>query len=257
MNEHTLSSLLKLPAAKATEFLKLVHSVDISMLKNDYSNKNIGYTTVFEEEYPYLLKRIYDPPWVLYYQGKKEYLNSSLALSVVGTRHPSGYVQSELKSILTPVIKRNILIISGLALGVDRMAHEITVGLKGRTIAVLGYGLDHIYPLGNKEIFNILKEEHLLLSEYPPYVKPQRWLFPERNRIISGLSQATFVVEAKEKSGSLITCDLALQQNRDVFALPGRVSHEESTGTNKLIQEGAKIILKANDIVEEYFPLDF
>lgn len=141
------------------------------------------------------------------------------ALSVVGTRHPSEHAWVEMKSILEPVIKKGITIVSGLALGIDRMAHELAVAHSGKTAAVLGYGLDHVYPAANKKIFTELKEKRLLISEYPPYIKPQKWHFPERNRIISGLSPAVFVVEAKERSGSLITAELAVRQNRDVLAV--------------------------------------
>ncbi|MFA9558097.1 DNA-processing protein DprA [Evansella sp. AB-rgal1] len=253
LSTENLAKILGIQISKASTIANHLTSVSIQSILDDLSTKNISYVTVFDHDYPILLKNIYDPPWVIYYQGDFSLFHNQPLLSVVGTRHPSSYIQDELKIILQPVIHKGISIVSGLALGVDRMAHHLTIEEKGHTIAVLGYGLNWIYPHSNASLFHEIRRNHLLISEYPPFVRPQKWHFPERNRIISGLSNATFVVEAKEKSGSLITSDLALQQGRDVFALPGRISDSESLGTNKLIQEGAKIILRANDILEEYF----
>ncbi|WP_078595566.1 DNA-processing protein DprA [Evansella clarkii] len=256
LSPNSLASLTGVNHDKAGKFLNLLHSVSLNKLKRSYIDKGISYVTVFDENYPPMLKNIYDPPWVLYYHGNFKHVTAGAALSVVGTRHPSEYAWVEMKSILEPVIKKGVTIVSGLALGIDRMAHELAVAHSGKTAAVLGYGLNYMYPAANKKVFNELKENQLLITEYPPYIKPQKWHFPERNRIISGLSPAVFVVEAKERSGSLITAELAVQQNRDVLALPGRISSPESAGTNRLIQEGAKIILSAEDILEEYLHLN-
>ncbi|MDQ0253725.1 DNA processing protein [Evansella vedderi] len=251
-----LTNQLHIPPKQSSQIIHSFQSVKIEKLKAYYEEKRIQYFTVFDKEYPSLLKSIYDPPWVLYYQGDKSLLKASNRfLSVVGTRHPSDYVYNELKDILSPVIESGLVIVSGLALGIDRMAHELAIEKMGKTIAVLGYGHDFVYPKSNETLFHYLKENQLVISEYPPFVRPQKWFFPQRNRIISGLSEATFVVEAKEKSGSLITSDLAIQQGRDVFALPGRISNVESKGTNQLIQEGAKMVLSPNDILEEYLSL--
>lgn len=253
LKKDDLTKILQIPFSKASTLVDRLSSVSIPSILHELTTKNISFITVFHQQYPVLLKNIFDPPWVIYYQGDFSLFHKQPLLSVVGTRHPSSFIQNELKIILLPVIQAGISIVSGFALGVDKMAHHLTIEEKGHTIAVLGYGLNWIYPNSNASLFQEIRTNHLIISEYPPYVRPQKWHFPERNRIISGLSTATFVVEAKEKSGSLITSDLALQQGRDVFALPGRISDSESQGTNKLIQEGAKIILRATDILEEYF----
>ncbi|MBU9720306.1 MULTISPECIES: DNA-processing protein DprA [Bacillaceae] len=253
MDEWDLIKKCHFPQKQAIQFIRLLKEVNCEKLKIEYNNKGINYISIFDADYPPLLKTIYDPPLIIYYQGNKQLFSLPHHLSVVGTRHPSHYIKDELEKVLQPVLERNIVIVSGMALGVDKMAHETTILYNGHTIGVLAYGLDHIYPLSNKDLFQSMKKDHLLMSEYPPYVRPQKWQFPERNRLISGLSRGTLVVEAKERSGSLITSDLALQQGRDVYAFPGRIFSEESIGTNKLIQEGAKMILHGNDILEEYF----
>lgn len=238
--------------SRAATIFDTLKKIDIAFLTYELAQKNIKFLSVFDPDYPPLLASIYDPPWILYYRGNLHLLNQSNKLSVVGTRHPSEYAKQSIYKILPEVIQHCIPIVSGMAIGVDSLAHRVCIENHNCTIAVLGYGINHTYP---KNLFNLkreLEENQLVISEYPPYVPPNRWQFPERNRIISGLSQATFVIEAKEKSGSLITSDSALSQNRDVFALPGRVSDPHSAGTNRLIQEGAKLILTASDILEEY-----
>lgn len=245
---------LNIQKEKAKRLEELLQTVKIDHLLHELTIKGICYTTVFQNNYPPRLKTIFDPPWVLYYVGDDSLLTYTPSLSVVGTRHPSEFARVEMKRILTEKLCSRILIVSGLALGIDAMAHEIAMERSGKTIAIVAHGLDHIYPKTNERLFYRLKENQLIISEYPPFVPPQRWQFPERNRIISGISDATFVIEAKERSGSLITSELALQQGRDVFALPGRIIDETSKGTNKLIQDGAKLILTDADILEEYKP---
>ncbi|SER61498.1 DNA-processing protein DprA [Salipaludibacillus aurantiacus] len=236
----------------AAEVYDNLTKVQVNYLKHEFYEKGIGYLDIYDPKYPALLKEIYDPPSILYYKGHPRILNPPLRLSVVGTRHPSQYAINEMASVLTKAIKYPLTIVSGMALGVDSMAHSLTLKENGLTIAVLAYGVDHLYPSSLKALKETLEKNQLILTEYPPYVKPNRWQFPARNRIISGLSQASFIIEAKQKSGSLITADCAIQQGRDVFALPGRISHSESAGTNYLIQQGAKPILKPEDILEEY-----
>lgn len=237
---------------KASEIFDTLKKIDIKFLKYELSQKNIGYMSVYHSQYPPLLSEIYDPPWILYYRGNLQLLSYPNKLSVVGTRHPSDYAKDSLTKILSEVVQMGLPIVSGMAIGIDSLVHELCLKANGRTIAVLGYGLDYTYPKNLSLFKQELEKNQLVITEYPPYVQPNRWQFPERNRIISGLSQATFVIEAKEKSGSLITSDSALSQNRDVFAMPGRIIDMHSKGTNKLIQEGAKMILTAKDIIDEY-----
>ncbi|WP_246055208.1 DNA-processing protein DprA [Pseudalkalibacillus caeni] len=214
-------------------------------------NKAITPLTVFDQEYPQWLKQIFDPPWVLYCKGDCSILSSNLMLSVVGTRKPHKDARKVVDRILSPIVKEGFTIVSGLAYGIDRLAHETAMQQNGRTIAVLGSGFDHIYPKENRHLAASIASSDLLLSEYPPGRQPARWQFPQRNRVISGLSQGTLIVEAKKKSGSLITADQALQQGRDVFAVPGSVMEENFEGSNWLIQQGAKLILNGEDILTE------
>lgn len=252
LTEYDLRSKVKIPPKKSAQLIYLFQTVKIENVIRMYNQKGIKFVTVFQDNYPPLLKSIYDPPWVLYYKGNHTLLQNKRSLSVVGTRHPSNLALHELPIILAPLIMQGYIIVSGAALGIDKMAHDLAMKYNGGTIAVLGYGFDWIYPKANEQSLIKMMEEQLVVTEYPPYVRPQKWYFPQRNRIISGLTQATFVVEAKAKSGSLITCDLALQQGRNVLAMPGRISDEESKGTNHLIQQGAKLVMSADDILEEY-----
>ncbi len=253
LHSDEVQSFFKLTGKQSAIMKQNMNRFSIEQISESLEVKKINVTTIFDKEYPSLLKQIYDPPWVLYCKGNLSLLAHPMLLSVVGTRHPTKYAYDELKILLPPLIEKNITIVSGLAIGIDQYAHEITLNALGKTIAVCAFGFDHIYPRSNATLFHTLSDSQLVLSEYPPFVKAKKWHFPERNRIISGLSLSTLIVEAKERSGSLITADTALQQNRDVFALPGRLSQEESLGTNHLIQQGAKLILSADNILEEYF----
>ncbi|WP_187254431.1 DNA-processing protein DprA [Alkalicoccus halolimnae] len=206
-----------------------------------------------EDRYPPDLLHLHVPPAVLYCRGRTGLLpNHGRTLSVVGTRFPSSKLKSELDSILIPLIKHEICLVSGMALGVDSFAHETAAAGKGTTIAVLAYGFDHTYPKSKQTLKKQLESEQLVVSEYPPYIKPEKFRFPERNRIISALGEAVLVAEAKKRSGSLITAEITLELGKDVYAMPGRLSDTLSEGTNRLIQDGAKLILTADDILEEY-----
>ncbi|KMJ58626.1 DNA processing protein DprA [Bacillus sp. LL01] len=223
---------------------------NLSKLHSIYKEQNIQLTTILDKEYPPLLKEIYDPPLVLYLKGDKTLLKTRM-LGVVGARMMSSYGRQTLQKILPPLLHEKFTIVSGLAKGVDVHAHRLAMDGGGQTIAVLGSGIFNIYPKEHKEIADLITSKHLLLSEYPPFSAPTRWNFPQRNRIISGLSEGVLVVEAKEKSGSLITADQAMEQGREVFAVPGSILSDTSKGTNSLIQQGAKLVGEANDILEE------
>ncbi|SIQ74322.1 DNA processing protein [Peribacillus simplex] len=246
------AKMLPIPSNKLNLFFKDLHSLNtIDKLKN-YEDSQIHCLTIFDDGYPFLLKQIFDPPWVLYYKGDKKLLTRKNTLGVVGTRKPTSYGLEALKSILLPLVKKKFVIISGVAAGIDAESHKITLSEGGDTIGVLGGGVMQIYPKSNVTLAEEITNNGLLISETPPEMKAEPWMFPLRNRIISGLSQGVFVVEAKERSGSLITAQAALEHGREVFALPGNVTSPESLGTNQLISDGAKLVLSSRQIEEEF-----
>ncbi|MBT2649628.1 DNA-processing protein DprA [Bacillus sp. ISL-34] len=246
------AKMLPIPSYKLNLFLKDLHSLNTIDKLKIYENSQIHCLTIFDDEYPFLLKQIFDPPWVLYFKGDKRLLTRKNTLGVVGTRKPTTYGLEALKTILLPLIKKKFVIISGVAAGIDAESHKITLSVGGDTIGVLGGGLMQIYPKSNVPLAEEIINKGLLISETPPEMKAEPWMFPLRNRIISGLSQGVFVVEAKERSGSLITAQAALEHGREVFALPGNVTSPESLGTNQLISDGAKLVLSARQIEEEF-----
>lgn len=214
--------------------------------------KQYPVTTMYENTYPSSLRNIPDPPLVLYYLGDPSLFQIQPTLSVVGTRYPSDEASTVMKKILTPIAKRKWCLVSGMARGVDSMAHELAIEEQSSTIAVLGSGFNHIYPQESSTLFQRMVKEHLVISEYPPHTKPQKFHFPERNRIISGLGFATLVIEAKHKSGTMITVDQALEQGKEVLAVPGSVLAKTSEGCHQLIKEGAKIVTSSDDILTEW-----
>ena len=208
--------------------------------------------------YPAVLKQIYDPPLVLYFRGNINCLNKlSNSLAVVGTRHITRYGQSICEKIITSATQSNWTIVSGMANGVDTSAHRICLNNKGCTIGVLGSGLARFYPQNNIDLARECCENGAIISEFPMTYPPDRRSFPMRNRIISGLTPATLVVEASKKSGSLITAGLALEQGKQVFAVPGPIDSPGSQGCHQLIKEGAKLTESFEDIIEdfEFLPL--
>ncbi|TYS00122.1 DNA-protecting protein DprA [Rossellomorea vietnamensis] len=247
-----LRSILPIPASKVNAFYHQFHSFDpLPVLKN-YKERNIEFLTILDEEYPPLLKNIYDPPWVLFYSGKPDLLKRDRKIAIVGSRKADEYTSDSLKFLLPQLVKEEFVIVSGLAAGADEIAHREAIELQGETIAVIGGGMDHIYPARNRRLAEWMMANQLVVSEYPPDTRPQRWHFPMRNRIISGLTQAVLVTQANRKSGSLITAEYSLNEGRDVFALPGRLDSALSEGSNLLIQQGAKLITSSEDIVSEF-----
>lgn len=215
-------------------------------------NKKIKTIKIKDKEYPEKLKNIENPPKQIYVLGNSSILNH-FSISIVGCRLCSEYGKMMAQSIAYNLSKYNINIVSGLALGIDTNAHKGCLMNKGKTIAVLAHGLDMIYPTQNTDLANkIIESGGAIISEYPVGIKPKRENFPERNRLISGLSNGVVVIEAKEKSGALITVESALEQGKDIFAIPGNINSTNSIGTNNLIKEGAKITTCVNDILEEY-----
>ncbi|CAH0288978.1 DNA processing protein DprA [Peribacillus simplex] len=246
------AKILPIPSNKLSLFYKDLHSLNTIDKLKKYEDTQIHCLTIFDDEYPFLMKQIFDPPWVLYLRGDKKLLTRKNTLGVVGTRKPTSYGLEALKTILLPLVKKKFVIISGVAAGIDAESHKIALKEGGDTIGVLGGGLLQIYPKSNVTLAEEIINKGLLISETPPEMRAEPWMFPLRNRIISGLSQGVFVVEAKERSGSLITAQAALEHGREVFALPGNVTSPESQGTNQLIQDGAKLVLSSRQIEEEF-----
>ncbi len=211
----------------------------------------INIITLWDEEYPELLKNIYDPPCVIYYRGSL--FKDDMCLAVVGTRKASGGGIKLATEIGARFAEKGITTVSGGALGIDTAAHTGAMKAGGRRICVLGYGLNFDYIKQNEHIRNSSAENGAVISEYPPEYAASVYTFPKRNRIISGLSCGTVVVEAGKKSGALITASQALEQGRDVFAVPGAVSSPVSEGTNELIKSGAIPVTTPDDIIEYYF----
>jgi DNA processing protein len=203
-----------------------------------------------EVGYPPLLEEIYDPPLILYTRGQIEVLKKT-CLAVVGARKPTIYGLHIAQAIAADLGGRGITIVSGLARGIDAAAHRGCVEAGGNTVAVLGCGIDVVYPREHRRLADVITQKGLLLSEFPPGTPPAPHNFPARNRIISGLTAGTLVVEATEHSGSLITARLAMEQNREVYAVPGNITAPQSYGPNFLIKQGARLVQSWKDIVEE------
>ncbi|KGP73978.1 DNA-processing protein DprA [Pontibacillus yanchengensis] len=246
-----LASFLQIPLKKSTRVFQFIHSSNMKSLTTTYFQQGIVLTNN-HPMFPSYLNQIPDPPMVLFFNGDLSLLSQSPSLSVVGTRTPSSKAYPKMKSVLTPLIERGCVIVSGMARGIDTFAHKLTIDSGGRTIAVLAFGFNHCYPLENQRLMEELRRDHLLVSEYPPHIKPQKWHFPERNRLISGLSKGTLVIEAKERSGSLITVDQALEQGKEVYAVPGEITSPMSVGCHRLIQQGAKLVQSSYDIEEDW-----
>ncbi len=217
------------------------------------NGKNIEIITIYDEKYPALLKEIYDPPPVLYKYGK-DIPDRKYYLGIVGTRIPSDYAERVIQKLVKEMKEKSELfcIVSGMARGVDVISHYESLKANIFNIAVLGFGFNIIYPFEKHYIAKEIIKNGCLLSEFPLAMIGLRQNFPRRNRIISGLSNGVLIVEAGEKSGALITADCALEQGRDVFAMPGNIFSDKSIGTNNLIKQGAKPVMSLNDILEEY-----
>jgi DNA processing protein len=242
LGEKVASEIRKGPLEKTVER-------ELSLLKG------VGGTilTLKDDAYPRRLKDIYDPPAVLYVRGefRKE---DELAVSIVGSRKTSPYGRWTTEKVSQELAHQGVTIVSGMARGIDSLAHWGAISAGGRTIAVLGCGVDVIYPSENRNLFKKIIDCGAVLSEFRMGSPPEAGHFPKRNRIISGLSLGVVVVEASTKSGSLLTAGYALEQGREVFAVPGNVGFEGSRGTNRLIKEGAKMVESSDDILEEIMP---
>ncbi len=222
----------------ADQVLETRKSISPELLEDDLKRKGIKYLTWNSSQYPRYLLEIAQPPPVLYFIGEINPADD-LAIAIVGTRNVTKYGRQITRDTAAYMAGNGITVVSGLARGVDGIAHQAAIEAGGRTFAVLGSGVDVIYPPDHRKLAREISQHGALISDYPPGTKPDGINFPPRNRIISGLSRGTVVIEAGERSGALITAKFALEQGRDIFAVPGSVLSQMSKGTNQLIAEGA------------------
>lgn len=231
----------------------LKNNRDYNLLRKyeDYiQNHNIKIINIIDDNYPAALKETYNPPITLFAKGDVSILNQK-SIAIVGCRDASIYGIDAGYKMAYGLSKENIVIVSGLARGIDTAGHCGALEAEGKTIAVLGCGVDICYPFENFDLYKRIVQKGLIVSEFIVGTKPSPEHFPMRNRIVSGLSNGVLVVEAKKKSGSLITADLALEQGREVYVIPGNINSKRSEGTNELLKQGAKLVTCVQDIIED------
>ncbi|OIO18875.1 MAG: DNA-protecting protein DprA [Candidatus Magasanikbacteria bacterium CG_4_9_14_0_2_um_filter_41_10] len=234
------------------QFVAWREDLDINRIKKILAQEKISILTQDDDAYPPLLKQIYDPPFCLFIRGTLD-LRNQYPIAVVGTRKCSNYGTQITHEIVTGLAQHGLTIVSGLALGIDGIAHEATLKAGGTTIAVLGSGINrhHIYPAVHKQLAErIIEKNGAVISEYPPGSLPSKFTFPRRNRIIAGITLGTLVIEAADKSGALITSSYALEHGREIFAVPHPITSPTGTGPNKLLKEGAQMVTSASDIID-------
>ena len=229
-------------------FMERYKQIDDDFLKKSF--EEFPSFSILDDCYPWDLSEIYNPPALLFYQGNIDLLELP-KVAVVGSRDSSRLGNQSVQKIIKE-LNNELIIVSGLARGIDTAAHMAALQNGGRTIAVIGTGLDVFYPKANKKLQAYIGKNHLVLSEYGPGEQPLKFHFPERNRIIAGLCRGVIVAEAKMRSGSLITCERAMEEGRDVFAIPGSILDGKSDGCHHLIQEGAKCIMSGSDVLSEF-----
>ncbi len=241
---------VKLTPQQNIKLTSYTSSATVSEIISHMTAAQTSFITIFHEIYPERLLRIYDPPVVLYTKGNTEHLAEPNQLAIIGSRKADHYTKEDLQSIIRDLLSAGIGIVSGMAKGADGIAHELA--LDGKTIGVTGSGFHYQYPASHHLLYQKMIQSQLLITEYPPYVKPQKHHFPMRNRIIAGCSKGLLITQAETKSGTMITVDRALEEGRDVFAVPGPVGDPLSAGTNQLIAQGAACIVSARDILNEW-----
>ncbi|MEZ7569775.1 DNA-processing protein DprA [Streptococcus anginosus] len=229
-------------------FIEKYLQLDDDLLRQEF--EKFSSFSILDDVYPWDLSEIYNPPVLLFYKGNLDLLKLP-KVAVVGSRNSSRVGSQSVQKIIKE-LSNELVIVSGLARGIDTSAHMAALQNGGRTIAVIGTGLDVFYPRANKKLQSYLGEHHLVLSEYSSEAEPLKFHFPERNRIIAGLCRGVIVAEAKMRSGSLITCERAMEEGRDVFAIPGSILDGRSDGCHHLIQEGAKCITSGSDVLSEF-----
>jgi len=243
--KHGIRNTKALSAFRSNNYKKEAECIYNNVIKH-----NVKILTYNDKNYPEYLKEIHDPPILLYYKG--DIAGNDVCIGIVGSRRSSEYGKNVAENFAERLARTGFIIVSGMARGIDTKAHEGALKAGGKTYAIIGSGIDITYPPENKKIMKAIIENGAVISEFPPGTMPNSYNFPIRNRIISGISLGIVVVEAGLKSGSLITANLALEQGRDVFAVPGNINKFISKGTNKLIKEGAKLVSDVDDILDEY-----
>ena len=250
-SERELAAVERMTAPQASAFIKNRRNMEVDREIRLAEKLKARIITIVDDSYPEILKTIYDPPPVLYIRGEFRE-DDQVAIAIVGSRHATTYGKLMSEELSSALSRAGFTIISGLARGIDTAAHQAAIKNSGRTIAVLGNGLAVAYPPENRGLMEKIAETGALVSEFPMTTSPDRYNFPRRNRIIAGLSLGTVVVEAADQSGALITAEFALEQGREVFAVPGNASSKSSNGTNQLIKDGAKLVQSAEDILDEF-----
>ena len=258
--EASLPELLKIVGMKPGVARNIAGRTSIRAAENELKKverSGARIITFADSSYPELLRQIHNPPYVLYAKGL-DFPQEKLSIALVGSRNPTHYGNEAAETFGFDFAARGVTVISGMARGIDSAAHQGCLRGNGFTVAVIGTGINVVYPSENKNLFKKISEKGMVLSEFSMDSPPEPWNFPIRNRIISGLCEGIVVVEATKKSGSLITASLALEQNREVFAVPGSIHSFKSTGTHHLIKQGACLVEKADDALEEIgFPEKF
>ena len=250
-NIKELENIDGLSVKKAENFIKLRDKVDIDKTFALVETKGINFLTLEDEKYPYMLKNIENPPAVLYYKGKLFECNLEKTLAIVGSRKASSNSRDNLRKIISGLSNTDICIVSGLASGIDSVAHTAAIENNLKTIGVIASGFDFVYPTQNKTLYeNIENGYGAVVTEYYPTFEPIKFRFPQRNRIVSGLSYGTLVAEAGLQSGALITANLTLEQGRELMCMPGEISNPNTQGVYKLLKNGASMVTESSDILD-------
>ncbi len=246
-----LSEIDGLSVKKAEKFLRLRDKTDPDKALQLVKERGVKYLTFEDEQYPQMLRNIYDAPSVLYYKGDLFDCNLDKTLAVVGSRRATSYAKDALAKIISELNGTDICIVSGLASGIDTTAHVSALDNNLKTIGVIASGFDYTYPASNKELYKRIEDGNgAVVSEYYPTFEPLKFRFPQRNRIVSGLSYGTLVAEASLKSGALITANLTLEQGRELMCIPGLVTNPNTQGIYKLLKNGATLVTCADDVLE-------
>ena len=250
VSKDEISQIEELNIKKANIFLEKRASLDLDKIYQEVEKRDIKVLTFDDENYPKMLREISNPPMVLYYKGDLSVCNFDKTVAVVGSRHASFNGKESLKKIINGLSGTDICIVSGLATGIDTLAHQLALSNGLKTIGVIASGFDFVYPTSNKKLYEeIINGNGVIFTEYYPTFEPLKFRFPQRNRIVSGLSYGTLVVEASLKSGALITANLTLEQGRELMCVPGLISNPNTQGIYKLLKNGATLVTESDDIL--------